>query len=686
VPEAPALLPATGGADLSLSLQPLTSLDTHITAGLTVESDGQGRYYFSSLDRVVYAYSSDGRRQWKARMAGPVYALAALAGGELAAGDDAGMVTLLDASGKRLWSYSLGTRVTALSGALEEGLLAGGWDERLTLFAVAPGEERVQWLADLGSRVTGIAALPGAAIVSTISGDVRAFEPGGAAAWTFQAGAPVTRLGTGSVPGSSGGGLGLVLAGVQDGRLIALAEDGAARWQVDLGGGSPVWKVAQLHAEDAPVVLAATGGVAPELAVLSAEGAWLWRLALPSPAGAITALDLDLDGSDEIVVGLADGRILAYDGQGRLRASVQAGLPVWELAPGGAGLASGGLVLAHLNAWRLVAGEGVDIRARLNVPALMPLSTTAVPPDAIRMAGVEEPRSGAVLAFVGDVVPGRSMELQIDRYGSGYPWAGLGYLLHDADLAMANLECVLSTQGTALDKLYVIRAHPGMVDTLSSGGMDVVSLANNHTLDFGSEALGDTRSALGQVNVAVVGAGRTPEDARSAALFDVTGVRVAVLAYAGSYWQGSADMPDSDLIAWSDPESVAQDVRAARDQADVVVVVVHAGKEYSRAPSAIQVTVAHTAIDAGANLVVGHHPHVTQAVERYRDGLIVYSLGNALFDIPLQSAMRGDLLRVLVTPQGLVQAELWPFWIDGEIQPRLLDDGRGLPRVEVIYP
>ena len=145
-------------------------------------------------------------------------------------------------------------------------------------------------------------------------------------------------------------------------------------------------------------------------------------------------------------------------------------------------------------------------------------------------------------------------------------------------------------------------------------------------------------------------------------------------------------MPDSDLVAWSDPESVTDGVWEVRSRADIVVVVLHAGKEYSRTPTEAQLAAARAAIDAGADLVVGHHPHVTQTVDYYRDGLVVYSLGNALFDIQLQSAMQGDLLRVLVTRDGLMQAELWPFWIDGEIQPRLLEDGQGVPVIEVIYP
>jgi poly-gamma-glutamate synthesis protein (capsule biosynthesis protein) len=128
------------------------------------------------------------------------------------------------------------------------------------------------------------------------------------------------------------------------------------------------------------------------------------------------------------------------------------------------------------------------------------------------------------------------------------------------------------------------------------------------------------------------------------------------------------------------------DVRAIRDGADLVIVQLHAGTEYATSPSPDQVRFARAAIDAGANLVVGHHPHVTQTVEQYQGGLIVYSLGDALFDIPRQAAMRGQLLRVHVTQEGLAQAELWPFWIADSIQPRLVNNGQGQARFRIIYP
>jgi poly-gamma-glutamate synthesis protein (capsule biosynthesis protein) len=158
------------------------------------------------------------------------------------------------------------------------------------------------------------------------------------------------------------------------------------------------------------------------------------------------------------------------------------------------------------------------------------------------------------------------------------------------------------------------------------------------------------------------------------------------LGYAADRWNGSQDVPSTDRIAWADEAAVRAGVRAVRDEVDVVVVLLHAGTEYARDPSPDQVAVARAAIDAGADLVVGHHPHVTQTVERYGGRLIVYSLGDALFDIPRPAAMRGHLLRVGVTRQGLAEAELWPFWIDDSIRPGLLDDGTGAPRVRVVYP
>jgi poly-gamma-glutamate capsule biosynthesis protein CapA/YwtB (metallophosphatase superfamily)/outer membrane protein assembly factor BamB len=670
-PAPPPLLTPAAGQPLPLSLGWQFSADGHLTGGAVVQQSGRTIFLLTSLGRSVYALDDGGHVLWQVRTAAPVYTLAVLDGQRIAVGDDAGIVTLLGMGGRTIWQRDLGSRVTALFG-WQGGLLAGGWDERLTFLSP---EGQVEWQAALEGPVSGIAGLPDLAVVATLEGEVRAFDAHGAQVWCFEASVALSGLGVvGESPEAT------FLCGEQDGRLLALDASGALRWQRTLDAtaeGSPVWHAAALLEDGPSQLIAGTGGARPVLVLLSAGGQFLWRAALPSPVQAITSLDLDGDGAQELLVGLANGQIQVYDAEGRLRAAVHAGLAVWGLEAG-----SALLVRADVVAWQLAATDGPRGGSWLPPPALQPSPPASLPPGIRQVDGPGE----ATLAFLGDVSPGRSMEAQLVRYGPSYPWAGLEPLLRDADLAVANLEGVLTTQGEPLNKQYLIRAHPRWGQTLVEAGFDLVTVANNHALDYGPAGLDETLDTLNALGIASVGAGRSEGEARRPALFDLNGVRVAVLGYAAARWNGSADVPPTDRIAWADLAQVQADVRAVRAQADFVVVLLHAGTEYAAEPSRDQVAVAHAAIDAGADLVVGHHPHVTQTVERYGQGLIAYSLGDALFDIPRRAAMQGDLLRVHVTRQGLAQAELWPFWIDDAIRPRFLDDGHGDARVEVIYP
>ncbi len=709
---------------MPLSLGWRLDANSHLT-GVAVngscESGEQSRsggpaFFLTSLGRTVYALDQNGKTAWQAHLPGPAYALALVSTGDqpgsLAVAGDNG-VTLLNMQGRRMWHRDLGTRITALESdpfcgeqrALDGGLLAGGWDERLTRL---DSQGNVLWQAELGAPASSILWLAEekVAVAATLDGELRAFDQSGKEVWRLpvEPGVPITGLAP--LPEDDGRAL---LVGLQNGHLIALdttatstsmmprqEADGKpqVRWQQALGEGGPVWQAADVNGDAAPEIVVGTGGDTPQLALLSTAGESAWRVVLPSPANAVAVLESA--GSATILAGLTSGEIQAYDDLGRLRASVHAGDAVWRLAANG----DKALALADVVAWQIVPGAGPAGRSWFQVPALVPLPLDVTDLPATSSEGT------AVLVFLGDVVPGRSMEAQLARYGPAYPWNGVGPLLRQADLAAANLESVLTTQGQPLNKRYIIRAHPGSGQTLVEAGLDLVSLANNHALDYGQVGLDDTLSTLDALGIAVVGAGckdgdRSPSggalgdscQAGRPAIFTLNGVTVAVLGYAGAYWNGSPDMPASNEIAWAEPVRVQADVRAARDQADVVIVILHAGVEYATTPSANQVAVAHAAIDAGADLVVGHHPHVTQTVERYdspesedgRHGLIVYSLGNAVFDIPRQAAMQGDLLRVHVTRDGLERAELWPFWIEDAIRPRLLAGEDGNPRYSVIY-
>ncbi len=664
----PPLTPAPGDP-LPLSLGWRFDANGHLTGAQTIRRDGQLLLLLASLGRTVYALTSSGQIAWHLKTDGPVYALAALEGDRVAAGDDAGAVIVVDAAGQQLWQQDLGSRVTALQAGMQGGVLAGGWDERLSFLG---DDGTLHWQADLDGPLSGIATLPGLALAATLDGQVRAIDLAGREVWRFDAGVAVTGLEP-VVAGSDAG----VLLGMQDGRLLVLDSEGALYWQQAVGTGSPVWHVANVVDGADPEIVAGTGGAEPVLALLSSAGELLWHQAVPSPVGAITALDVDGDSQSEILVGLADGQVRAYDSLGRLRGSVHAGLSVWKLQSNQDGSA---LILADVVAWKVAGTAG-----QRGAPWLPSPSTLHSPPQPLP-AEAEPAGDEAILVFLGDVAPGRSMEAQLARYGPAYPWMGLGSLLQSADLAMANLECVLATQGNPLNKPYLIRAHPSWGQALVEADFDLVTLANNHALDFGPAALDGTLATLQALGIATVGAGASAEAAHRPARFTLNGVRVAVLGYAASRWNGSVDVPATERIAWADPGTVQADVRAVRGQADLVVVLLHAGTEYAPTPSPDQEAVARAAVDAGADLVVGHHPHVTQTIERYRQGLIVYSLGDALFDIPRRAAMEGHLLRVHATREGLSRAELWPFWIQDAIQPQLLDDGAGNPRFKVIYP
>jgi outer membrane protein assembly factor BamB len=692
MPTLPPSETAASGEPLAISLGWRLDANGHLTSAAVDLSRAQPSISLASLGRRVYGLNKGGQVRWQARTRGPVYALALLDNGRLAAGDDAGTVTVLDDRGRPVWTAELGSRVTALHAAPGAELLAGGWDECLSLFDPAG---LLRWRVAVGAPVSSIATSPAQGnelvLVATLDGQLQAFDLQGTELWRFDAGSALIE-----VDALLSDGQGLALVSAQDGRLLALDGGGALRWQRMLGTGAPVWHTgAQLDGGLAGVV-AGTSGMSPTLALLSAAtGQVRWRIRLPATATATTSLDLDADGRLEVLVGLADGQVQAYDLQGRLRGAVHAGLPVWGLHPATQGSA---IILADVVAWQLVAQPGPAGGPWLRPPNLLPAPTALPTMQAAALPSRQSKPSGGILVFLGDVAFGRSMETQLARYGPAYPWQGLGPLLKGESpqtlsgsqelpvLTIVNLECSLTIHGEPLNKSYLIRAHPLWAQSLAAGGIDLVNLANNHALDFGLAGLEDTIQTLSALGIEAVGAGLSAEAAHRPSVFAVGGVRVAFLGYAASRWNGSADVPATNNLAWAYPSNIEDDVKAVREKVDLVVVLLHAGTEYATEPSADQVSAAHTAIDAGADLVVGHHPHVTQTVERYRQGLIVYSLGDAVFDIPRSSAMRGHLLRVRITAEGLAGAELWPFWIEGAVQPRLLNDGQGAPLVESIYP
>ncbi len=280
------------------------------------------------------------------------------------------------------------------------------------------------------------------------------------------------------------------------------------------------------------------------------------------------------------------------------------------------------------------------------------------------------PAESLSLIFAGDVMlddgPGRVVADGRD------PLAAVAPLLAGADYRIANLECPVATAGAPLDnKIYSLRAHPRVLSVLQ-GRFDAVSLANNHSGDYGPAAFTETMALLDGAGIRRFGGGRNLVEAHAPLWIERKGLRIAVLGYnefKPRVFEAGAHHPG---IAWSEDSHVIADIRAARKAgADLVIPFMHWGWEREREPSARQRALARRMIDAGAAAVVGGHPHVTQGAELYRGKPIIYSLGNFVFDgfDDVPAGRVGWLLRLELDRRGVAEWRTFEARMDGEGVP-----------------
>jgi poly-gamma-glutamate synthesis protein (capsule biosynthesis protein) len=305
-----------------------------------------------------------------------------------------------------------------------------------------------------------------------------------------------------------------------------------------------------------------------------------------------------------------------------------------------------------------------------------PEATASFPAAAVATA-TATPDRVVTIAAVGDVMLARDLVTLMEKHGALYPFERVAHLLRDADLTVANLEGALTERGVPADKLYTFRTPPSLARGLAEAGIDVVSLGNNHTADFGREGIEDTLAALDAVGIRYAGAGLNEAAARRPALVEAEGLRIAFLSYT-DVLENTFAGPQAPGVALATPEGIAEDVRAARAQADVVVVLLHSGMEYTDAPGPVQQRLARAAVDAGALLVLGHHSHTLQGWEWYGGGVIVYSLGNFVFDLDWEDlanlgprAFQTVVLSITLGPDEVFDVRAEPVFIDpAENRPR----------------
>jgi len=280
------------------------------------------------------------------------------------------------------------------------------------------------------------------------------------------------------------------------------------------------------------------------------------------------------------------------------------------------------------------------------------------------------------IAAVGDIMLGHRAEPYLAREGPAYPFVQVLPVLRQAQLVIGNLESPISTRGTAVEnKQFTLRVGPVAADALKAAGIRVVSLANNHILDFGPQALQDTLTVLNENGILYAGAGMDLDDARAPALLKIGNRTIAFLSYSLTFpleFYASAGRPGT---APGYKEYVKKDIQKVRPLADLVVVSFHWGAELMASAKTYQQDLGRRSIDWGADLVLGHHPHILQELEVYRGRLIAYSLGNFVFGSESDRTNGSIILLCTFKGKALARVEAVPLDVNNyrvAYQPRVL--------------
>ncbi len=327
-------------------------------------------------------------------------------------------------------------------------------------------------------------------------------------------------------------------------------------------------------------------------------------------------------------------------------------------------------------AMRVAAGRALTVRHRVRSgnPVVMDLSLDGGPPRVVVV-----PVRPVNMVAVGDISPGSAISMLRSR-GAAWQWEALGPWLRQQDLAVGNLETAIGTGGRRWPgKAFNFIAPPDAVRAAARiGGIDAVSLANNHALDYGrSTFLGGIR-ALDGAGVGHFGGGADLDQALEPLIVERGGLRIAFVGFndipPADFWAGAGRAGNAP----ANPEAVRTAIRRASARADVVVAYFHWGIEYERTPNGRQRALASTAFASGADIVLGGHPHVLQPVERRGTRLTAWSLGNFLFSPGKPPGTYSGALTMQVDATGVRGWRMHPVRII-DTRPVLVGGAPGTP-------
>jgi poly-gamma-glutamate capsule biosynthesis protein CapA/YwtB (metallophosphatase superfamily) len=307
-------------------------------------------------------------------------------------------------------------------------------------------------------------------------------------------------------------------------------------------------------------------------------------------------------------------------------------------------------------------------------PTPQPSTSSASPKPSPSPSPAATQTTAVSIAAGGDVMGAWGIDSAIGGYGADYVMKDIKKVLKPADVAFFNAEGPYSDTGTAATwKDVYFRGNPRLVPAMAKAGVDVVTMANNHCLDYGSAALLDSIRRFNANDIQVVGAGKNIAAAWKMRFVERKGVKIGFMGWTDVMPPGFAATRTGAGAAvgpmWSGASTVTKAIRAAAGKVDILVASYHWGVEGQHYPIGQQIQEAHAAIDAGADLVMSHHPHWLQGIERYHGGLIMYSFGDLAFPPLSRDAAETVIMTNVVSDR----------WIKTTITPYLLGSN-GVPR------
>ena len=276
---------------------------------------------------------------------------------------------------------------------------------------------------------------------------------------------------------------------------------------------------------------------------------------------------------------------------------------------------------------------------------------------------------------VGDIMLSRAVEQKMIEYNDyKYPFLKIAGITNKADIVFGNLETTIIEGRAIKDGEMIFRADPRSIEGLKFAGFNVLSIANNHIMNFGKAGLESTIKILDENNILHIGAGTSEEEIYKPVIKDIKGIKFAFFGFTYNFDQRKSSDGEIYGVANMSIAKMKENVEKAKSKNDIVIVSMHAGTEYKTSSSSFQENFARRAIEAGADLIIGHHPHVVQNVEKYKQGYIIYSLGNFVFDQMWSNETRlGVIAEIIFKDKKVKSIEFIPVKIYDYSQPAVLE-------------